>query len=159
MFGELTIFQFILPLNLTWFLKLKKLIYLLWTPGFQNSSSLDYNVSIWSQRFTVVSYTKIFRNLVSIKIIIIVWQNEINKPQPTWPKLFYPEDPTQPNLTQNWALVFQPDPKLGSVGFIRYIIGLNLNLNPFWGQPNPIHLVILTQRPQPYLKFGITKPS
>ena len=46
-------------------------------------------------------------------------------------QIIYPEDQTQPNLTQNWALVFQPDPKLGSVGFIRYILGLNLNFNPF----------------------------
>ena len=159
MFGEVTIFSFILPLNLTWVLKLKKLVYLLGTPGFQNSSSLDYNVSIWFQHFTAVGHTKIFWNLVNIKIITIVWQNEINKPQPTWPKLSYPEDPTQPNLTPNWALVFQPDPKLGSVGFISYIIGLNLNFNPFWGQPNSIHLVILTQRTQTYLKFRVTKPE
>ena len=28
--------------------------------------------------------------------------------------------------------------KSGSFGFIKYIIGLNPNLNPIWGQPNPI---------------------
>ena len=28
--------------------------------------------------------------------------------------------------------------KSGSFGFIKYIIGLNPNLNPFWGQPEPI---------------------
>ena len=56
-------------------------------------------------------------------------------------QIIYPEDQTQPNLIQTWAVGFQPDPKLGSVGFIRYIIRLNPNLNPFWGQPYPIHLL------------------
>ena len=39
-----------------------------------------------------------------------------------------PGGPTQPKIGF----------KLGSIGFIKYIVGLNLNLNPIWGQPEPI---------------------
>jgi hypothetical protein len=50
-------------------------------------------------------------------------------PNPTWlnPNLD-PGDPTRPEIGF----------KLGSFGFIKYIIELNPNLNPIWGQPDPI---------------------
>ena len=49
-----------------------------------------------------------------------------------------PGVPTRPNKTQILTLGAQQNPKLGSFGFIKYIIGLNPNLNPIWGQLDPI---------------------
>ena len=53
-------------------------------------------------------------------------------PNPTWlnPNLD-PGGPTRPDIGS----------KLGSFGFIKYIIGLNPNLNPIWGQPDLIRAV------------------
>ena len=63
----------------------------------------------------------------------------VAQPSPTQPQF----GPWGPNLTQNW---FQIGSKLGSFGFIKYIIGLNPNLKPIWGQPNPIGPVFFTLR-------------
>ena len=49
-----------------------------------------------------------------------------------------PGDPTRPDSTWIWTLGAQPDPKSGSIGFNKYIIRLNPNLNPIWGKPDPI---------------------
>ena len=38
-------------------------------------------------------------------------------------------------LSRIWTLGAQPDPKLGSFRFIKYIIGLNPNLNPIQLDP------------------------
>ena len=156
MFGELTIFQFILPLNLTWFLKLKKLIYLLWTPGFQNSSSLDYNVSIWSQRFIVVGYTKIFGNLVNIKIIIRK-PSQINPTQLDQNYLSWGPNPTQldPNLSR-WVPTW---PKIGFswVYLVHYRVEYKLEF--FLRSDQSYPSFISTQRPQPYLIFWMSQPG
>ena len=70
-------------------------------------------------------------------------------------KVVRPNEPDQPDLTQPEFGPWWPNPtqlnpnldtgdptrpkiafKLGSFGFSKYSIGLNLNLNSIWGQPN-----------------------
>ena len=59
---------------------------------------------------------------------------------PLNPTQIWPWGTTRSDSTQFWTLRAQADPKTGRVqiGFIKYIIGLNPNLNPFWGQSDPI---------------------
>ena len=56
-----------------------------------------------------------------------MWSNDSDQPDPTQPE-FGPWGPNRP------AIGF----KLGSFGFIKFIIGLNLNFIPIWCQPDPI---------------------
>ena len=67
--------------------------------------------------------------------------NEPDQPDPTQPK-FGPCGPNPTRLNPNldpWGPT-RPEigVKSGSFGFIKYIKGLNPNLNPFRGQPDPI---------------------
>ena len=59
--------------------------------------------------------------------------------QPTRPE-FWPWGPTRPDSTRVWTLRARPENGSGwvQIRFIKYIIGLNPNLNPFRGQPDPI---------------------
>ena len=71
-----------------------------------------------------------------------------NQPDPTQPEF----GPWSPNLTQlnpNLDPGAQPDPKLGSFGIIKYIIVLNPNLNPIWGQPEPNRTYVFPWGGQP----------
>ena len=49
--------------------------------------------------------------------------------------------PWGPNPTQNWV----------QIGYIKYITGLNPNLNPIWGQLDPIGPI--------FLPWGPTRPN
>ena len=62
----------------------------------------------------------------------------------------------RPDTTPIWILRARPDLgfKLGSFGFIKYIIGLNPNLNPIWDQPNPFGPVFY-----PEGQFDPTQPK
>ena len=67
----------------------------------------------------------------------LVWPNLTNL-TPLSPN-FDPGGPTPPDTTRIWTLGTQPDPKSDSNRVhIKFIIGLNPNLNPFWGQLDPI---------------------
>ena len=57
--------------------------------------------------------------------------------------------------TRNWTLGANLTRNQVQIGFFKYIIGLYLNLNPFWGQPDLIRPIFLL-RPQPDLKFWST---
>ena len=80
--------------------------------------------------------------------------NEPDQPHPTQPE-FGPWGPNPTRLNPNLDAGAPTWPeigfKLGSFGFIKYIIGLNPNLNPFWGQPDPIGPV--------YWPWGSTRPD
>ena len=67
-------------------------------------------------------------------------------PNPTWlnPNLD-PGGPTRPKIGS----------KLGSFGFIKYITGLNPNLNPIWGKPDPNGPVFWPV----FLPWGPTRPD
>ena len=74
-------------------------------------------------------------------VLKLVPPNESDQPDPTQPKFgSWGPNPTQlnPNLDPGGPTRPKIGFKLGSFGFIKYIIGLYPNLNPFWGQPDRI---------------------
>jgi hypothetical protein len=54
---------------------------------------------------------------------------------------------------------FGPNPKSGSIGFIKYGFGLNLNLYPFWGRPDPTRILTLRARPGRTRKSSLNSGS
>ena len=83
---------------------------------------------IWKKRADVIVIWSQVKNCTlggfrEIPFILV----QPNEPDQTQPE-FGPWGPTRPEIGF----------KSGSFRFIKYIIGLNPNLNPNWGQPDPI---------------------
>ena len=79
----------------------------------------------------MVQARKAFGNIPVSELSAYCWNFVCNliRLAPTWLNpILDPEGPTWP---ENGSCRVQ-------IGFIKYIIGLNSNLNPFWGQPDPI---------------------
>ena len=106
--------------------------------------------------FTIIFISKLVLNLCKNFCAIIAWYQKptysVISTRPELTRIFVPED--QPDVTQIWTLVVQPDPKSDSIEFIKYITGLNPILNPFWGQPDPIQPIFCPWGPDLTLSSG-----
>ena len=77
--------------------------------------------------------------------------------RPNEPDLNWPEFLT-PGADLSWSDC-GPNPKSGSIGFIKYGFGLNLNLYPFWGRPDPTRILTLRARPGRTRKSSLNSGS